>query len=263
MNCLETSERLETFHDGELIGREMREVALHVAQCAACEALLAEWERLHGLIHKALEPKPDALASIWEGVESEIEAPRDTDHGWGGFRIAAATTPLGIFRGGSSVADKPDVEDGDEIWLRPEQVPAHRPGNVLRAGMALAASLFLAVFLLGDEDAGLSESARTTPTTVVASRSQNPGLNPAHNSAQSPKQNPAVQPVSLAQVRVGKSGPPRVIVDREVGGGATASAQHVQIHSVKQSHGEMAMWAEPTGNTAVIWVGEADPQARR
>ena len=251
MNCLETSERLETFHDGELIGREMREVALHVAQCAACAVLLAEWEKLHGLIHKALEPKADAVAAIWEGVESEIEAPRETDNGWGGFRIAAATTPLRIFRGGSAVADKPEAEDGDEIWLRPEQIPAHRPGRVLRAGMALAASLFLAVFLLGDEDAGLSDSARRTPNTVVASRSQ------------SPAQGPAVQPVSLAQVRSGKSGPPQAIVDREVGGGTIASAQHVQIHSVKQSHGEMAMWVEPAGNTAVIWVGEADPQARR
>ena len=229
----------------------MREVALHLAQCAACEKLLAEWEKLHGLVHEAFEPKPDALAAIWEGVESEIEAPQDADNGWGGFRIAAATTPLRILRGGSSVAEKPDVEDGDEIWLRPEEVPARRPGNALRAGMALAASLFLAVFLLGDEDARLSESARTTPTTTVASRSQ------------SPAGGPAAQPVSLEQVRSGKSGPPRAIANREVGGFTTASAQHVQIHSVKQSHGEMAMWAEPTGNTAVIWVGEADPQARR
>ncbi len=251
MNCLETSERLETFHDGELVGREMREVALHLAQCAACEKLLAEWEKLHGLLQEALEPTPDALAAIWEGVESEIEAPRDADNGWGGFRIAAATTPLRILRGGSAVAEKPDAEDGDEIWLHPEQVSARYQGNALRAGMALAASLFLAVFLLGDEDAGLSESARTTPATTVASRSP--------NSVESP----AVQPVSLAKVRAGKSGPPRAIVNREVGGFTTASAQHVQIHSVKQSHGEMAMWAEPTGNTAVIWVGEADPQARR
>jgi hypothetical protein len=251
MNCLETSKRLETFHDGELIGREMREVALHVAQCAACEALLAEWEKLHGLLHEAWEPTPGALAAIWEGVESEIEAPEDADNGWGGFRIAAATTPLRILRGGSSVAEQPAVEEGDEIWLRPEQVAARRPGTAWRAGMALAASLFLAVFLLGDEDAGLSESARTKPTTTVASRPQ------------SPAQSAAVQPVSLEPVRAGKSGPPRAIVNREVGGFTTASAQHVQIHSVKQSHGEMAMWAEPTGNTAVIWVGEADPQARR
>ncbi|MCP4249095.1 MAG: hypothetical protein GY778_18785, partial [bacterium] len=141
--------------------------------------------------------------------------------------------------------------DGDESWVHPEQVSARCQGNALRAGMALAASLFLAVFLLGDEDAGLSESARPTPAAAAASRSP--------NSVESP----AVQPVSLAKVRAGKSGPPRAIVNREVGGFTTASAQHVQIHSVKQSHGEMAMWAEPTGNTAVIWVGEADPQARR
>ena len=133
MNCLETSERLETFHDGELIGREMREVALHVAQCAACAVLLAEWEKLHGLIHKALEPKADAVAAIWEGVESEIEAPRETDNGWGGFRIAAATTPLRIFRGGSAVADKPEAELDQLIAILMDWIDQDRKATPLKS----------------------------------------------------------------------------------------------------------------------------------
>ena len=64
MNCRENSELLETFHDGELHGREMREFALHVAQCADCEAQLAEWDRLHGLLNESLAPEAEACTYI-------------------------------------------------------------------------------------------------------------------------------------------------------------------------------------------------------
>ena len=247
MNCRENPQLLETFHDGELHGREMREFALHVAQCADCEAQLAEWDRLHGLIHESLAPKADDLTAIWEGVESEIADVPEADNGWSGFRIAAASGNVRSLWRRRSVTEARQAEDADAIWLRPEQVPPSRAGTVLRGGMALAASLFLAVFLLGDEDPELSEIASTAPTATVAARSQNT----------------AVQSVSLARTQAGKSGPSQAAINRGTGGFTRASAQHVQIHSVKQSHGEMAMWAEPAGNTAVIWVGEVEPQARR
>ena len=42
-----------------------------------------------------------------------------------------------------------------------------------------------------------------------------------------------------------------------------AAGGQVQIESVDSRAGAMAMWSVPANDTAVIWVGNADPRLRQ
>jgi hypothetical protein len=252
MNCRETASLLETFHDGELHGREMREVALHVAQCADCGDQLAEWDKVHAALNAHVERSPQDLTAIWQGVEEGIDARPPVDTGWAGFRIAAASTNIRSLWGNSKTSladvDETSSDEAEEIWLRPPTTTGATGNAFLRGGMALAASFFLAIFLLAEEEPALVGTPE--PVGVVAQ-------------ALPRKTGALLQTTSASTLRTGRSGPSPAEVFGPTEGLTTASAQQVQIRSLKQFGGEMAMWAEPAGNTAVIWLGEAAPQARR
>jgi hypothetical protein len=252
MNCLETASLLETFHDGELHGREMREVALHVTQCADCEDQLAVWDRVHSLLNESTPAPSGDLSALWQGVEEGIDEVPRADSGWSGFRIAAASTNIRNLwaEKETSVGGRlgASADEAESIWLRPQESAPASGSAFLRGGMALAASLFLAIFLLGDEEPALVGTSE--PTGAVAR-------------SLPPKTDALLQTASTSSFRNGKSGPSGAEVFGGTGGSVTAPAQQVQIRSLKQFGGEMAMWAEPAGETAVIWVGESAPQARR
>ena len=262
MNCRETVSLLESFHDGELHGREMREVAQHLAQCEACEGQLAQWDRLHALLSAPQERPAEDLSAIWAAVEEGIDAMPPSDTGWAGFRIAAASTNVRSIFGRQKTTASEAEELGDDpaeaIWLSPQAAtPTSTTGmTFLRGGMALAASLFLTVLLFADEEPVVVGSSEPVAVATQAEPQANEDL---------------VQTVAASRPQNGRNGPPREQLfgipdgapDGTLGAVRTAAAQQVQIRSLKQFGGEMAMWAEPAGNTAVIWLGEAAPQARR
>ena len=215
MNCRESANLLETFHDGELDGRQMREVALHVSQCADCERQLLALEKVGEALRTSVAEAPEDLSGLWGGIATAIDREAPTGIGWGGFRIAAAAA----------------------------RFPRGRMG-VLQGGVALAASLFLAVFLWGSDEpklADISVLAQSPQTTAIRSSLEVPevarGNDPIARS---------IEQVQTAFADIQKK-----------------DFQQVQIHSLRPFGGEMALWEAPAENTAVIWLGDAAPRARR
>lgn len=238
MNCPEAELLLETFHDGELGGRLMRDTAIHLAGCAPCAALLAEHEHLRSLVADSVEADMAGVdeGQVWAGVSAALASSAAEQSAWRGFRLAAASAKVrGVLVGGPA----PAASDQD-TWLAPASSGrTASPSAFFGGGLALAASLLLGFFLVGEE-----EAART------------PGV----GSGQFAEVSAAAEPVRSA----------RVLGARQVVAAAfpavRASSPHhqqVQIHSLNDFGGEMAMWAEPAGDTAVIWLGETAPRARR
>lgn len=82
LSCQEVQKRFDVFLDGETDGRTMRDLALHVAQCAACEADLRLHERCHSEFAGFLEREIDKIdvARLWARIEPELGAPAGA--GW-------------------------------------------------------------------------------------------------------------------------------------------------------------------------------------
>jgi hypothetical protein len=76
MNCREARSLLPLFLDGELDGRQLRNVALHSTRCPSCEQELQQLERLQDLVVGYVNTRVEAtdLTGIWAGVESRIAA---------------------------------------------------------------------------------------------------------------------------------------------------------------------------------------------
>jgi len=76
MNCREARSLLPLFLDGELDGRQLRNVALHSTRCAACEQELQQLERLQDLVVGYVNTHVETadLSQVWAGVESRIAA---------------------------------------------------------------------------------------------------------------------------------------------------------------------------------------------
>lgn len=76
MNCREARSLLPLFLDGELDGRQLRNVALHSTRCTECERELQQLERLQDLVvgYVNTRVEPADLHRIWAGVESRIAA---------------------------------------------------------------------------------------------------------------------------------------------------------------------------------------------
>ena len=75
MRCPDISPLVPRFFDGELEGRQMRAVALHVTRCADCEQELRQLEGLQALIGAQVAGQVDAIdmSRIWTGVAMHIE----------------------------------------------------------------------------------------------------------------------------------------------------------------------------------------------
>lgn len=77
MKCPEVSPLVPRFFDGELEGRQMRVVALHVTRCADCEQELRQLEAVQSLLGAQVAEQVDAIdmSRIWAGVAKRIETP--------------------------------------------------------------------------------------------------------------------------------------------------------------------------------------------
>jgi hypothetical protein len=77
LSCQEVQKRFDVFLDGETDGRTMRDLALHVAQCAACEGELRGYERLHVAFTGFLGREVDRIdvAALWTRIEAGLGAP--------------------------------------------------------------------------------------------------------------------------------------------------------------------------------------------
>jgi anti-sigma factor RsiW len=76
MNCREARSLLPLFLDGELDGRQLRNVALHSTRCPPCERELQQLEKLQDLVvgYVNARVEPADVNGIWAGVESRIAA---------------------------------------------------------------------------------------------------------------------------------------------------------------------------------------------
>ncbi len=248
MNCADFQALLEPFHDGELDGRRMREAAIHLAACEECSRQLAQYERMQSLLAKSLDAELSGVddARIWAGIEEGIEqdVPGQSSP-WRVFQMAAATTRV---RGIGPRPDRLEAEslagvgdDGEAIWLHaPEPAGRRASGGLFRGGMALAAGVLLALLLFGEGN------QQAGPEVAVQSPVVEPARDAVRSVAASPKQ-PLAKTVVAAAQRPARSD----------------SVHEVQIHSLNDFGGEMAMWAAPAGDTAVIWLGDGAPRARR
>jgi hypothetical protein len=76
--CQEVQKRFDVFLDGETDGRTMRDLALHVTQCASCEADLRLYERTHAAFVAFIEREVDRIdvAKLWARIEPGLAAVR-------------------------------------------------------------------------------------------------------------------------------------------------------------------------------------------
>jgi anti-sigma factor RsiW len=74
MNCREARALLPLFLDGELDGRQLRNVALHSTRCTACEQELQQLERLQDLVVGYVNAQTETvdLSGVWSAVETRI-----------------------------------------------------------------------------------------------------------------------------------------------------------------------------------------------
>jgi hypothetical protein len=111
MRCPDISPLVPRFFDGELEGRQMRAVALHVTRCADCEQELRQLEALQALIGAQVAKQVDAIdmSRIWAGVAVRIEqAPQswwERLTNWGeGLELPTFTTAWPALAGAAAVA---------------------------------------------------------------------------------------------------------------------------------------------------------------
>lgn len=265
MNCTDAAALLESFHDGELDGRRMRDTAVHLAACEACTARLADHERVNALLSDSVGSELDGLDAdrIWAGVEEGIaEDIPAQQRAWQVFRLAAATTkvrgigpkaPAPTAAVGSPADEAGQIGDtgeigeiglsGDEAWLH--AVPPDTRGGAtawIGGGMALAAGVMLSLLVFGGDGSDPGGTIAAKPPSAANPGADAPGA-------------PAAAAKRVAE--------PATVVAAATAPAAREPAHQVQIHSLNDFGGEMAMWAEPAGDTAVIWLGDGAPRARR
>ncbi len=224
MTCRDAERLIDTFFDGELDGRLMREAALHVTRCARCERELSDREQVHDLLVDAIDEEIDTvdLGRVWRGVEAGIAPlPVEAERSW--LRLAAGSARLSgilVGRGASSgrraarvgSVDIDATLDPAGEWLAP-QAPLGARSWPLAGAVAIAASLLVTVLLLRGGDPREEQIAAQ------------PAAGPA--------------PVQLAARAEGQAAPGRV-----------------QVESVDYPGGSLAMWSEPETDTTVIWLDD-------
>lgn len=241
MNCREAERLIDTFYDGELDGRSMRDAAMHITRCKHCESELAQRERVQGLLSGTIEHEiaDIDLGSIWAAVEPTLDQAgmRST-----GLRVAAASSRVGgLLLGRKHVADADDETFDPGTWEEPAS-RTHRAWRwSLAGGVALAASVLLAISIAPQltqspevaagkpASGGTTEVARvTSPATTVAQRAP-----------------VAAEPFEVARAGVGRAVRP-------------ASNKQVQVESVNFPRSAVSMWSEPASDTTVIWIDDEE-----
>lgn len=247
MNCREAERLIDTFYDGELDGRSMRDAAMHITRCKSCEAALAQRERVQELLSSTIEHEiaDIDLGSIWAAVEPTLD---QTGSRSAGLRVAAASSRIGGLILGRRHAAEPDDEGFDPgTWDEPAP-HAHRAWRwSVAGGVALAASVLLAVTLVPQ----LTESPQGG-IRVAAEKSSSPSTGPSELArAGSPAtvvaQRPPVAAESFEVARAGVGRPVR-----------PASNKQVQVESVNFPRSAVSMWSEPASDTTVIWIDDEE-----
>lgn len=242
MNCREAERLIDTFYDGELDGRSMRDAAMHITRCKRCEAELAQRERVQTLLSGTIEHEiaDIDLSSIWAAVEPTLEQGSRS----AGLRVAAASSRVGgLLLGRRSVADADDDTFDPGTWDEPAS-RTHRAWRwSVAGGVALAASVLLAISIAPQlsqspevaagkpANGGTTEVARvSSPSTTVAQRAP-----------------VAAEPFAVARAGAG--------VGRAV---RPASNKQVQVESVNFPRSAVSMWSEPASDTTVIWIDDEE-----
>lgn len=238
MNCREAERLIDTFYDGELDGRSMRDAALHITRCKRCEAELNEREHLQKLVSSAIEEEivDVDLSRIWAAIEPTLDV---RTRGLSGLRVAAASTRVGgllLGRGRSQ-------EAGDELDPESWDAPTSRGGRAWRwslaGGAALAASVLLALALVPGE----------SPTGGVA---QSTGAGSEIVRVAGPSQ------VAAQRAPATAGSPPFAVASAGFARAARNGNKQVQVESVNFPRSSVAMWSEPASDTTVIWIEDEE-----
>lgn len=258
MNCREAERLIDTFYDGELDGRSMRDAAMHITRCKRCEAELNDREGIQKLLSRAVEGEIAGidLSRIWAAVEPTLEqGPRRrlfalSRFGWLGDepRVAATSTRLGgVLLGGKQ-------RDGDGLdpaeWAVPESGRGRRWQWSLAGGAALAASVLLAFALLPGGSSGPSTASRVQVSHDVErpaaiAEVARPQSEPAALAQRAPIVTASVAPFDLASEATRPHG----------------ANKQVQVESVNFPRSSVAMWSEPASDTTVIWIEDEEQAA--
>lgn len=243
MNCREAERLIDTFYDGELDGRSMRDAAMHITRCKRCEAELAQRERLQTLLGGTIEHEiADVdLSSIWAAVEPTLEQAGSRSSA---LRVAAASSRVGGFLlGRKHVADANDDTFDPGTWEEP--VPrTHRAWRwSVAGGVALAASVLLAITLAPQltqsPDAVTAKSAPAGVAATEVARASSPATTVAQRASSAP------EPFEVARAGIGRAVRP-------------ASNKQVQVESVNFPRSAVSMWSEPASDTTVIWIDDEE-----
>ncbi len=233
MNCREAERLIDAFFDGELDGRSMRDAAMHITRCKRCEAELNDREQLQQLLVQTIESEiADVdLGRIWAAVEPTVDrGRRRRSFSWRELRAAAASSrSTGALLGASSrgADDSRDLDDGDDlVGLGSRRPRGSRVwGWSLTGGTALAASVLLALVLLGGETGQQVADGGARVASV-------PAASPA---------------AAVASARVAAHDASRAPVTKQV-----------QVESVNFPRSSVAMWSEPATDTTVIWIEDEE-----
>jgi hypothetical protein len=260
VNCREAERLIDTFYDGELDGRSMRDAAMHITRCKRCEGELNERERIQKLLSATIEGEiaDIDLDRIWAAVEPTLAhaPPRGLPSlrrlGWVGENAPAAarSARIGGLLGRNAIESEPDGELDPAQWA----VPGARRGRLwqwsLAGGAALAASVLLALALVPSGPGG-----RSAETRVQAALRD--GERPAASTEIARTQS---QPQAVAQRApvVTGSAAPFDLARTELPHPARAANKQVQVDSVNFPRSSVAMWSEPASDTTVIWVEDEE-----
>ena len=247
----------------------MRDAAMHIARCRACELLLQQHERAHDALNQTIAADVDAIppSSVWEGIAARVQSESSAVQRRARWRVL---TP-GAERPAAA------VNGDDSLWLRSSK-PAGFGLAPFTGLAAMAASVTLAVTLLfgerGAEEAGIASMGSASqvqqvqnvsaPATLGAAAPIVPVAGPPQGSLGSSfgsttlnRSSAVAQPVSLGRpsgrpqgLGTGPDDPPSA--NAPIG-------QQVRIDKLNSRTGNMAMWSGPAQNTAVIWLADEAP----
>ena len=238
MNCREAERLIDTFYDGELDGRSMRDAAMHITRCKRCEAGLAQRERVQELLSRTIEHEIANidLGSIWAAVEPTIEQAGTRSSG---LRVAAASSRVGgLLLGRRPVAAVAEESFDPGSWDEPAPRVRHAWRWTVAGGVALAASVLLAVSLVPQTGESPREGVRVAAGTVgEGTRAGSPATVVAQRSP--------VEPFGGARGDMGRGVRP-------------TSNKQVQVESVNFPRSAVSMWSEPASDTTVIWIDDEE-----
>lgn len=247
MNCREAERLIDTFYDGELDGRSMRDAAMHITRCKRCEAELAQRERVQELLSSTIEQEiaDIDLGQIWAAVEPTLDQVASRS---GGLRVAAASSRVGGLLLGRKTADDADDDGFDPArW----DVPAPRVHRAWRwtvaGGAALAASVLLALTLapqLGESPQDGVRVAAEKPS-VASSAATEVARVPSPAAVVAQRAPVGAESFDVAHAGIGRGLRP-------------ASNKQVQVESVNFPRSAVSMWSEPASDTTVIWIDDEE-----